>query len=137
MIEKPYILNGTIGRSISAASINVLQITGNAFISGERKPTNHDISAFLFAHFGEWKEVKKLAAQALSGGLDSWNEAVIDWTDSFFSTAGALATVDAGELVAQMLTDAFGSRVEVDREGGASMGKSETTPDGLSPSSSA
>lgn len=133
MIEKPYILNGTVGRPVSAASLNVLQITGNAFVSNEKRtPTNHDVSAFLFAHFGDWAEVKRLAAKALSGGVDAWNEAVLDWVDRFFASVGILTAFESGELVAQMLNDAFGARVAVEQEGGGS-GKPEIPQGGSNP----
>ncbi|MEY5026325.1 MAG: hypothetical protein RLZZ244_1853 [Verrucomicrobiota bacterium] len=119
MIEKYYELNGMTGRPLSPASVDILQIIKSPLIAGGT-PTNFDLTSFLFVHFAEWAVVKKLAARvrSTSGAEEAWTEAVLDWSANAFAGQSALAVVEAGDLVARMVEDAFGKRVTVIEEGG-------------------
>ncbi len=129
MIEQYYELNGKDGRPMDAASMAVLRIVGNPLINGT-SATDFDIESFLFIHFADWPAVKKLASKTyVSGNMEAWVEAVLEWTSEMFQGLGPLAGVEAGEVAAKILEDGFKNRVSVVSEGGEP-GK-ETLPTGL------
>ena len=134
MIPTIYNLNGREGRALSAASVNVLEITGNPLISGG-KTTSHDVLSFLFIHFAPWETVKKLASRAKAfGSSETWTEAVLDWSLEALEGMGPLATGEASMVAARMMEDGFKTRATVEQEDGEDVGKfGDRTPPTGSP----
>lgn len=115
-----YELNGKHLRPMTAASLGVLGLTGNALATPGKEVTAFDMLAFLFAHSAPWGEVKRAAAKVAAGNKEAWAETVLG--NDEWSLADLAA---AGEVIGKMSADATGSKVSVIPEegGGSSSGK--------------
>lgn len=100
-IEPAPTVAGLTLRPFTAASLIILRKTGNALLNGSEENVEFDVAAFLYAHSGDTKQVRKTAQDA-----GAWQDAVINFAETlsikdFVKAAGDIKGIMERAMVGQ------------------------------------
>jgi len=88
-------------RPFTAASLIIMRKTGNTLLSGSEANVEFDVAAFLYAHSGDTKQVRKTAQDA-----GAWQDAVLNFAETlsvqdFVKAAGEIKSIMERAMVGQ------------------------------------